>query len=65
MHTACGERGLLYCALIGSVTFALVSFAERAGAQDVDARDAIRIASKAAGDRRVLDNLSIELSGGR
>jgi osmotically-inducible protein OsmY len=130
MHTACGKRGLIYCAMIGSVTFAWVSVAERAGAQDVDApllnrsisvtvpttqgvdpiadeklrmrvqdalhsdpyfydehvtvsikdgavvlhgfvssawdlRDAIRIASKAAGDRRVIDNLSIELGGGR
>jgi BON domain len=30
-----------------------------------DLRDAIRIASKAAGDRRVIDNLSIELGGAR
>jgi osmotically-inducible protein OsmY len=30
-----------------------------------DLRDAIRIASKAAGDRRVIDKLSIELGGGR
>jgi BON domain len=30
-----------------------------------DLLDAIRIASKAAGDRRVIDNLSIELGGGR
>ena len=30
-----------------------------------DVRDAIRIASKAAGDRRVIDKLSIELGGGR
>jgi osmotically-inducible protein OsmY len=30
-----------------------------------DLRDAIRIASKAAGDRRVVDNLSIKLGGGR
>jgi osmotically-inducible protein OsmY len=30
-----------------------------------DLRDAIRIASKAAGDRRVLDNLSIQLGGSR
>ncbi len=30
-----------------------------------DLRDAIRIASKAAGDRRVLDNLSIKLGGSR
>jgi osmotically-inducible protein OsmY len=130
MNTACGKRGLIYCALIGSVTFALVSFAERASAKGVDApmlnratavtanttpsadpiadetlrkrvidalhsdpyfydehvtvsiengavvlhgfvssawdlRDAIRIASKAAGDRRVIDDLSIELGGGR
>jgi osmotically-inducible protein OsmY len=30
-----------------------------------DLRDAIRIASKAAGDRRVVDNLSIKLGGSR
>jgi osmotically-inducible protein OsmY len=30
-----------------------------------DLQDAIRIASKAAGDRRVIDKLSIELGGGR
>jgi osmotically-inducible protein OsmY len=30
-----------------------------------DLRDAIRIARKAAGDRRVIDDLSIELGGGR
>jgi osmotically-inducible protein OsmY len=30
-----------------------------------DLRDAIRIASKAAADGRVVDNLSIELGGGR
>ena len=34
-------------------------------ASDWDLRDAIRIASKAAGDRRVIDNLAIELGGGR
>jgi osmotically-inducible protein OsmY len=32
---------------------------------DWDLRDAIRIASKAAGDRRVIDNLSIKQSGRR
>jgi osmotically-inducible protein OsmY len=32
---------------------------------DSDIRDAIRIASKAAGDRRVVDNLSIKQSGRR
>ena len=32
---------------------------------DSDLRDAIRIASKAAGDRRVVDNLSIKQSGRR
>src|ERR1700730_1599531 len=32
---------------------------------DWDVRDAIRIASKAAGDRRVVDNLSIKQSGRR
>ena len=30
-----------------------------------DLRDAVRIASKAAAHRRVIDNLSIELGGGR
>jgi osmotically-inducible protein OsmY len=30
-----------------------------------DLRDAIRIATKAAGDRRVVDNLSIKLGGSR
>jgi osmotically-inducible protein OsmY len=30
-----------------------------------DLRDAIRIASKAAGDKRVVDNLSIKLGGSR
>jgi osmotically-inducible protein OsmY len=30
-----------------------------------DLRDAIRIASRAAGDRRVIDNLSIKLGGSR
>jgi osmotically-inducible protein OsmY len=30
-----------------------------------DLRDAVRIASKAAGDRRVIDNLSIKLGGNR
>ena len=30
-----------------------------------DLRDAIRIASRAAGDRRVVDNLSIKLGGSR
>jgi osmotically-inducible protein OsmY len=30
-----------------------------------DLRDAVRIASKAAADRRVIDNLSIELGGNR
>jgi osmotically-inducible protein OsmY len=30
-----------------------------------DLRDAIRLASKAAGDRRVVDNLSIKQSGRR
>lgn len=32
---------------------------------DWDLRNAIRIASKAAGDRRVVDNLSIKLGGSR
>jgi osmotically-inducible protein OsmY len=32
---------------------------------DWDLLDAIRIASKAAGDRRVIDDLSIELGGRR
>ena len=32
---------------------------------DSDLRDALRIASKAAGDRRVVDNLSIKQSGRR
>ena len=32
---------------------------------DSDLRDAIRIASKAAGDRRVIDNLSIKQGGRR
>jgi osmotically-inducible protein OsmY len=34
-------------------------------ASDWDLRDAVRIASKAAGDRRVVDNLSIKLGGSR
>jgi osmotically-inducible protein OsmY len=34
-------------------------------ASEWDLRDAIRIAGKAAGDRRVIDNLSIELGGNR
>jgi osmotically-inducible protein OsmY len=130
MYMACGKRGLIYCALFASVSFALSSFSGLAGAQDVDApvsnrsiavtapttqgvdpiadeklrkrvkdalhsdpyfydehvtvsieggavvlhgfvssawdlRDAMRIASQAAGDRRVIDNLSIKLGGGR
>jgi osmotically-inducible protein OsmY len=32
---------------------------------DWDLRDAIRIASRAAGDKRVVDNLSLKLGGGR
>jgi osmotically-inducible protein OsmY len=129
MYAICGRRSLIYCAVIGSVAFASVSFAERAGAKDTDAtsnrsiavtasatqgadpiadeklrkhvkdalhsnpyfydehvtvsieggavvlhgfvssawdlQDAIRIASKAAGHRRVIDKLSIELGGAR
>jgi osmotically-inducible protein OsmY len=34
-------------------------------ASEWDLRDAIRIASKAAGDRRVIDNLSIKQGGNR
>jgi osmotically-inducible protein OsmY len=34
-------------------------------ASEWDLRDAIRIASKAAGDKRVVDNLSIKLGGSR
>jgi osmotically-inducible protein OsmY len=127
VYTSCGKRRLTYCALIGSLTFAMMSFSDQTRAQDLDVavssrpasvgapstpsvdladetlrrrvkdalhldpyfydehvivsvesgavvlhgfvssawdlQDAIRIARKAAGGRRVIDELSIELGG--
>ena len=60
MYTSSGKRVLIYCALIGSVTFALASFAERAGARDLDTPVSNRPASVTAPSTPGVDPIADE-----
>jgi hypothetical protein len=61
MNISCKKRIAVICANLGPVDCGLGGFVF----SDWDLRDAPRIARKAAGDKPVIDNLSIKLGGRR